>query len=125
RWCCRERDDCIALPANRFCIGPGAAGRGYRCPHCWQVMNDRLKSVHRRIDARRQQLQEALARNSESQKLLTSWTTFVDTLLADMYGEQTVAKPCRFAFCVCGSLARTEACPWSDIDAFILTEHQS
>jgi hypothetical protein len=118
---------------DRFCIGPRLFGTdstrpygtGYRCPYCWKISQDRLKSVHHRMDEQRQYLQDDLDRRAQGGGLMSSWTDFVDLQLADLYGELSAKQPCHFAFCVCGSLARTEACPWSDIDAFILTEHSN
>jgi signal-transduction protein with cAMP-binding, CBS, and nucleotidyltransferase domain len=115
----------MCLQNNPRCVGLRLDFRGYRCPYCWKIGQDRLKSAHHRIDEQRQKIQDDLDRQAQSGGLMSSWTEFVDILLADLYGEHSAKQPCRFAFCVCGSLARTEACPWSDIDAFILTEHSS
>lgn len=119
------------------CLGPNPLLLGYRCPYCWQTMNRRLKSTSKLIDRTRRKLSLGLNETTDEDekewefvpiptlKLLTTWTDMVDGLMCNLYyTARTIygAPPCKFALCVCGSLARTEACPWSDIDAFILLE---
>jgi signal-transduction protein with cAMP-binding, CBS, and nucleotidyltransferase domain len=56
-------------------------------------------------------------------KLQREWTKRVEHIYATMY-ERALRKtfPPAFALCLCGSLARREACPFSDIDSFLLVE---
>ena len=50
----------------------------------------------------------------------------VEHIYATMY-ERALRKtfPPAFALCLCGSLARREACPYSDIDSFLLVEKRT
>jgi signal-transduction protein with cAMP-binding, CBS, and nucleotidyltransferase domain len=54
-------------------------------------------------------------------KLQGEWTKRVEYIYATMY-ERALRRqvPPSFALCLCGSLARREACPYSDIDSFLL-----
>ena len=58
-------------------------------------------------------------------KLQREWTRRVEHIYATMY-ERALRKtfPPDFALCLCGSLARREACPYSDIDSFLLVAKQ-
>jgi signal-transduction protein with cAMP-binding, CBS, and nucleotidyltransferase domain len=56
-------------------------------------------------------------------KLQREWTKRVEHIYATMY-QRALRElfPPPFALCLCGSLARREACPFSDIDSFLLVE---
>ena len=56
-------------------------------------------------------------------KLQREWTKRVEHIYATMYARALRrAFPPAFALCLCGSLARREACPFSDIDSFLLVQ---
>ncbi len=61
---------------------------------------------------------------SEQQRI---WTAWVEVEMERLFDESWQAvhglvTPPPFAFCVCGSLGRYEASPYSDVDAFALVE---
>jgi signal-transduction protein with cAMP-binding, CBS, and nucleotidyltransferase domain len=59
-------------------------------------------------------------------KLQREWTSRVEHIYATMYARALRrAFPPVFALCLCGSLARREACPFSDIDSFLLVENST
>jgi hypothetical protein len=54
-----------------------------------------------------------------------AWTTRAIRIVEDLYGEAFLAAggpPCAFAFGISGSGARQEACPYSDLDCFIVLD---
>lgn len=53
-----------------------------------------------------------------------AWTTRAINIVADLYDEffGGGGPPCDYAFCITGSGARREACPYSDLDCFIVLD---
>jgi hypothetical protein len=51
-----------------------------------------------------------------------AWTQRVITLVQNLYNEFMPVAPCQYAFCLTGSGARREACPFSDVDCFIVVD---
>jgi hypothetical protein len=77
------------------------------------------------VNARRQRI----ARFQEEEEGVTAaklgrlWSETVKEILVRLFEEKLpFALPSRFAFCLVGSLTRREACPSSDVDAFLLPE---
>jgi hypothetical protein len=97
--------------------------KAYQCSWCRTVRIGRGKFSFELKDSRREFLKAILDPNARiaGSDLTASWTNRVDMLLAEMFsmaleGVQT----CAFALCVGGSLARKEACAYSDIECFFL-----
>jgi Putative nucleotidyltransferase DUF294 len=57
-------------------------------------------------------------------ELQSGWTERSLKIVQDLYDEMWQVKPapCDYAFCLTGSGARMEACPYSDMDAFIVLD---
>jgi hypothetical protein len=55
------------------------------------------------------------------------WTEKVESIYRDMFIDALCPPkpPPKFALCICGSLARREACPYSDIDSFLILKETS
>jgi hypothetical protein len=51
-----------------------------------------------------------------------AWTQRALTLIQNLYAEFMPVAPCQYAFCLTGSGARKEACPFSDVDCFIVVD---
>lgn len=113
---------CIAKTAVPNCPGPGSGTAPTRCVVC------KSKSF---LIARRDSLEfdaggGLWGKPPVGTDLLKKWTGNVDRLLADIHKEflstHHVGPPCGYAFTICGSGARQEACPYSDLDCIMLVE---
>lgn len=55
-------------------------------------------------------------------ELTAEWTARVEMLLVELLGPALLVLPCRSALCTGGSLARQEACAYSDLECFVLLQ---
>jgi hypothetical protein len=55
------------------------------------------------------------------------WSRMVEAIVAELFAEQLGdgKAPCDFAVCITGSLARREACPYSDVECFIIISNST
>lgn len=55
------------------------------------------------------------------------WSKMVEVILVELFADPLAPHKARskFALCISGSLARREACPYSDIESFILIEDKT
>lgn len=97
-------------------IAPGVQIPGNLCHVCRGKVN---------ISRRRQSIRQMADRPVTD--LQTGWTLRSLMIVRDLYDEmwQVSPAPCEYAFCLTGSGARGEACPYSDLDAFIVLETES
>jgi hypothetical protein len=66
-------------------------------------------------------------RGLDAGELQELWTNLVDNLLQELFLEVVggAKVPCHYSFVACGSGARQEMCPYSDIDFVLLIENDS
>jgi len=121
---------CVAPDTTPGCPGPepapvtkeGLIRNDVRCPFCRGLFSDlRMVSISR--FAVNQSANQAGAKRVQIQG---DWTYTVACVLKKFYdGFFKYQYPCRYAFCLAGSGGRGEACPYSDIDAFIILDKTS
>jgi hypothetical protein len=94
----------------------------YQCPFCRDLCKFKQQLKDARLDVTRKILDRSVLVTGAD--LTALWTGRVDMLLVELYSMALRGKrTCKFALCVAGSLARKEACAYSDIEAFVLLEH--
>lgn len=107
---------CVARPPVPNCPGPGPAPDAHRCPSC--------QNKEWLIERRRSLGERANVFHQDGEALLERWTGNVDRLLERLHqaylASQAHPPPCDYAFVVCGSGSRKEACPYSDLDCVML-----
>lgn len=92
----------------------------YRCPFCRQV-----SWFKPRIEQARRDILKLIfdpTQKVTSAKLTTEWTAKVEMLLVELLSPGLSKLTCKWALCTAGSLARQEACAYSDIECFVLLE---
>jgi hypothetical protein len=117
---------CLGLHPN-----PGA----YRCPSCktrFATMRGKAIggaiSVKVQLDRSRSQIGNKLKTEGvTANRIHLDWTEKVESVYRDMFIDAMgpPKPPPKFALCICGSLARREACPYSDIDSFLILKETS
>ncbi len=109
---------CIALTPVPTCGGPDGDSR---CAYC-----EGVHRTERSIKKRRDSMSRLLSDNSVSGDSLTlEWTTRAERVITGIYEEMLGGVPDDWALVLCGSLARRQACPFSDIDAFIVVADEA
>jgi hypothetical protein len=99
------------------CPGPGGAANV--CIHCQRIGNirDRRLSISNMIAT------DPLVSGAQLQ---VGWTDRADIIVTNLLNNAIqgmgAPPPCTYAFCLAGSGARHEACPYSDLDCFFLVE---
>ena len=107
----------------------------YRCPYCTlQIgqlrlrVKDKADDTTQKVNARRNSISRLVTTPGvTSNQIHIDWTKRVETLYVSLFsGALPNSKTLpSFALCLCGSLARREACPYSDIDSFLLVKETS
>ncbi len=121
---------CMAKPQSPGCPGPPPPTEtkvkimiqvtpSNLCAYCSRVVDSKIN-----IRARRNSIDQ-LAANSTGLQLLSEWKDRADRIVIELF-QQEIGRagivPCNYAFCLAGSGARGEACPYSDLDCFLLVE---
>ena len=116
------------------CKGLSSNPDAYRCGYCkgkYDQIHAKAKSGAVKFTPKVQARRLSVSMMSDlpgttAGKLQREWTKRVEHIYATMY-ERALRKtfPPAFALCLCGSLARREACPYSDIDSFLLVEKRT
>jgi hypothetical protein len=111
---------CIAKPPVAGCPGPKAdAPPRARCAFCKEIAGDA-----KFITARRGSIGAMVDGPASRAEVQGGWTDRAAAILRTMYFDFFNANgggpPCEYAFCWAGSGARREACPYSDVDGFIV-----
>lgn len=127
---------CIQKPPVANCPGPRPAfgTPGHVCTRC-VAAGVRAGPHGFNLRARRGSI-TAMAQNPDvsGSTLQTEWNSRADTVISTLFdacfAEARDANPGpaampAWAFCVSGSGARQEACPYSDLDCFLLVESES
>ena len=112
---------CQALPNRRVVTCPGPTTNPglatVMCPACKSRAN---------LNARRGSISRMAmgAMAFSGLQLEGAWTQRATQIIEDLYTEFMPAGgwPCQYAFCMTGSGARKEACPYSDVDAFVVVQ---
>jgi len=114
---------CKNLPTRKVdtCPGPNPPANradllAARCAACAGRIN---------LLARRQSISNMLGATvpTTGLQLEAAWTQRVVTIVENLYDDYFQGnEPCAYTFCLTGSGARKEACPYSDIDCFIVVE---
>jgi hypothetical protein len=124
---CTNRDGLKVAKCKGLSNNPVA----FRCEYCqkqYDLVNAKAKSGAVKykpfVEARRQSVsQMSAAPGITAARLHNEWTSRVDEIYVSLYARALRRTfPPVFALCLCGSLARREACPYSDIDSFLLVE---
>jgi len=115
-----KMEGCKGLEHNEF---------AYRCDYCKRKYEFRVRKAKKgaakfapSIEARRLSVSTMSdLPGITAGKMQREWTKRIEHIYATMY-QRALRKclPPDFALCLCGSLARREACPYSDIDSFLL-----
>lgn len=106
---------CVQNPRSIHCGGPEGPAEA-RCGAC------RHKAF---VAERRVSLDGRARRDSvDGLALVGRWSENIDTLLGNMHqaflAQAEQQPPCQYAFILCGSAARNEASPYSDLDCAML-----
>lgn len=110
---------CVSEPAAILCGGPPQAETAVVlkdvCPGCLAIY----------LDSQRQIIGKMLAKrvSDTAWRMMSTWTAKLLGFVEKLYGDAWACyggPPSEFAFCITGSGARGEACPQSDLDAFIV-----
>jgi putative nucleotidyltransferase DUF294 len=139
---------CEANNKKPGCFGPTAPAvmEQWLCPHCKQKRSSSAPLVDPRgrrnavvlprapkedpltksgayVHARRDSIVRMENAHETGEQLQRAWTERVKKIVEFLYAQAwTDGKPPGdFAFGVCGSGARQQACPYSDLDSFIVT----
>ncbi|MFA0790381.1 DUF294 nucleotidyltransferase-like domain-containing protein [Microbulbifer echini] len=98
---------------NQLCPGPTLNGAlTNTCTHCLADF----------LDSQRSEIKAMLDNHKTAWQMMSSWTKKLVAFIERLYEDQftTHGCPSDFSFCITGSGARSEACPQSDLDAFIV-----
>ncbi len=121
----REGFQCKAVPTAGPADPPASAGGAAAQSAAFSGEPRAAPLTLQDVNARRQRI----ARFQEEEEGVTAaklgrlWSETVKEILVRLFEEKLpFALPSRFAFCLVGSLTRREACPSSDVDAFLLLE---
>lgn len=115
---------CSNNPPLATCSGPTGAVH-LRCGFCKEAVANKAS-----IRARRGSVSRIAATGATGVEIQTEWNTRADKVIADLFhsalADATLSSgidnPGSWAFCISGSGARQEACPYSDLDCFLLVE---
>jgi predicted nucleotidyltransferase len=88
------------------------------------VVVDPVVGYGQRVRDRRASIDRMEKDNATGPELQSAWTERVKNIVQYLYDEswQGGKAPGPFAFAICGSGARKQTCPYSDLDSFIITE---
>jgi hypothetical protein len=126
---------CLADLTDAKCLGLHPNPDAYRCSSCkTRFATMRAKaiggaiSVKVDLDRSRSQIGRKLETvGVTANRMHLDWTAKVESIYRDMFIDALAPPkpPPKFALCICGSLARREACPYSDIDSFLILKETS
>jgi hypothetical protein len=97
-----------------------------QCDHCARLAGVVIPESRDYVTARRKSVSDLSEIKGLSMGRLTKeWSLRVETIVVELYSQvlDTTFPPI-FALCMAGSGGRFEACPYSDIDAFILVDRK-
>ena len=115
------------------CGGPLAEDQSGLCPACldlFKTCGDLLSTKKKNIRERRGSIIMLGLNEATGKELQTAWSTRLDRLVQSLFHDALVVvtkdpPQTGWCFCVSGSGARQEACPYSDLDCFILVDDAS
>jgi hypothetical protein len=131
----RAEFKCAApLVIDAKCQGLSPDKNAYRCLGCtrqYEAIRGRARKgafgVARQLAAKREEMAAQLNEPGITANFLhREWTDKVESIYTSLFARALVTPNApTFALCICGSLARREACPYSDIDSFLVLEDTS